>query len=119
MVFDKSAGWRAFGDVQRALAGRRFDALLHLQVALRANLLSALVRAPLRIGYDHARSRDLHGLFVNRRIAARTGQHVLDAMASFLEPLGLKQTSVRWDIPIPQDAAANSPQRIFPAMRAR
>ena len=90
MVFDKSRGWRAFGDVKRALAGRRFDALLHLQVALRANLLGALVRAPLRMGYDHVRSRDLHGLFVNRRIAARDGQHVLDAMASFLEPLGLE-----------------------------
>ena len=104
IVFDKSRGWRAFSDVRRALRRRRFDALLHLQVALRANLLSATVRAPLKIGYDRARSRDLHGLFVNRRIPARTGQHVLDAMASFLEPLGLKQTSVRWDIPIPDSA---------------
>lgn len=60
-----------------------------------------LVRAPLRIGYDVARAKDMHGWFVNRRIAARTGEHVLDAMASFLEPLGLKQTQVRWDIPIP------------------
>jgi heptosyltransferase I len=104
VVFDKSRGWRAFSDVKRALAGRRFDALLHLQVALRANLLSAMVRAPVRIGYDRARSRDLHGLFVNRRIPTRTGQHVLDAMASFLEPLGLEQTIVRWDIPIPRSA---------------
>lgn len=106
ITFDKSAGWRGFGDVRRQLAGHRFDALLHLQVALRANLLSTLVHAPLRIGYDAARSRDLHGLFVNRRIATRTGEHVLDAMASFLEPLGLKQTSVRWEIPIPEEAAA-------------
>jgi heptosyltransferase I len=106
ITFDKSAGWRAFGEVRRQLAGHRFDALLHLQVALRANLLSTLVHAPLRIGYDAARSRDLHGLFVNRRIAARTGEHVLDAMASFLEKLGLKQTSVQWNIPIPEEAAA-------------
>lgn len=104
VTFDKAAGWRGFGAVRQELAGRRFDALLHMQVALRANALSALVHAPVRIGYDRARSRDLHGLFVNRRIAARTGQHVLDAMASFLEPLGLEQTSVRWDIPIPDEA---------------
>lgn len=104
ITFDKSAGWRGLRAVRQELAGRRFDALLHLQVALRANLLSTLVRAPIRIGYDHARSRDLHGFFVNRRIAARTGQHVLDAMASFLEPLGLKQTAVRWNIPIPDEA---------------
>jgi heptosyltransferase I len=104
IVFDKSAGWRAFQSLRALLAGRRFDALLHMQVALRANLLSALIHAPLRIGYDRARSKDLHGLFVNRRIAARSGEHVLDAMASFLEPLGLNQTAVRWDIPIPPQA---------------
>ena len=104
ITFDRSAGWRGVRAVRRELGGRTFDALLHLQVALRANLLSTVVRAPLRIGYDHARSRDLHGLFVNRRIAARTGQHVLDAMASFLEPLGLKQTSVQWNIPIPGES---------------
>lgn len=104
LIFDKSAGWRGLRDLRRQLAGRRFDALLHMQVALRANLISAFVRAPLRIGYDAARSKDLHGLFVNRRIAERRGEHVLDAMASFLEPLGLKQTGVRWDIPIPDSA---------------
>ena len=104
VVFDKGAGWRGFRSLRTQLAGRRFDALLHMQVALRANLLSALIHAPLRIGYDRARSKDLHGLFVNRRIAARSGKHVLDAMASFLEPLGLTQTTVQWDIPISPQA---------------
>jgi heptosyltransferase I len=103
-VFDKSRGWNGLGAVRRQLAGRRFDALLHMQVALRANVLSTFVHAPVRIGYDHARSKDLHGLFVNRRIPARSGEHVLDALGSFIEPLGLRQTSVRWDIPIPPDA---------------
>lgn len=104
VVFDKNKGAGAFAELRRQLRGRRFDVLLHLQVAFRANLVSALVRAPLRVGYDAARSKDLHGLFVNRRIAARGGEHVLDAMAGFLEPLGIRQTVVRWDIPIPPAA---------------
>jgi len=104
IVFDKREGRSAYRAVREQLGGRRFDALLHMQVALRANLLSRVVDAPLRIGYDRARSKDLHGFFVNCRIPARTGEHVLDAMASFIEPLGLKQTEVRWDIPIPDDA---------------
>jgi heptosyltransferase I len=112
MVFDKAAGWRGFQALRGQLAGRRFDALLHMQVALRANLLSALIHAPLRIGYDRARSKDLHGLFVNCRIAARSGEHVLEAMASFLEPLGLKQTAVRWDIPIPPQAEQFADQHL-------
>jgi len=113
VVFDKNAGWAGLRAVRTQLAGRRFDALLHMQVALRSNVLSALVRAPLRIGYDAARAKDLHGLFVNTRIAARSGEHVLDAMASFLEPLGLRQTRVRWDIPI-ADAAHEFAARHLP-----
>ena len=112
IVFDKGACWHGFRSLRTQLAGRHFDALLHMQVALRANLLSALIHAPLRIGYDHARSKDLHGLFVNRRIAERSGEHVLDAMASFLEPLGLKQATVRWDIPIPAQAEAFAMQHL-------
>ena len=104
IVFDKARGLSGYRDAYRQLQGRRFGVLLHMQVALRSNLLSALVRAPVRIGYDHARSKDLHGLFVNRRIAARIGEHVLEAIGSFAEPLGLKQNSVRWDIPIPDSA---------------
>jgi len=104
IVYDKRDGRAAYRAVREQLAGRRFDALLHMQVALRANLLSRVVDAPLRIGYDRARSKDLHGFFVNCRIPARTGEHVLDAMASFIEPLGLRQTEVRWDIPIPDEA---------------
>lgn len=104
VVFDKSAGRDGRRAAREALHGRRFGALLHMQVSWRANLLSRAVNAPLRIGYDRARSKDLHGLFVNCRIPARRGEHVLDAMASFLEPLGLKQDEVRWDIPIPDEA---------------
>lgn len=104
VVFDKAAGGAGRRAVREALNGRRFGALLHMQVSWRANLLSRVVDAPLRIGYDRARSKDLHGLFVNCRIPARRGGHVLDAMASFLEPLGLAQDEVRWDIPIPGEA---------------
>src|SRR5690242_3906977 len=104
VVFDKGAGLAGYRAVREALAGRHYDALLHMQVALRANLLSLAVRAKRRIGYDRARSKDLHGAFVNERIPARTGEHVLDAIGSFAEPLGLKQTQVRWDIPVPDEA---------------
>ncbi len=104
VAFDKGAGIAGYRAVRKALAGRRFDALLHMQVALRANLVSLAVHAHRRIGYDLARSKDLHGLFVRERIPARTGEHVLDAIGSFVEPLGLRQETVCWDIPIPDEA---------------
>lgn len=104
LVYDKASGVAGMRALRRELAGRRFDALLQMQVAARANLLSAFLPAQRRIGYDRSRSKDLHGLFVNERIPDRPGIHVLDAIGSFCEPLGLKQTEVVWEMPVP-DAA--------------
>ena len=100
VVFDKSSGLSAYRELRRTMRKQRFDALFHMQVSLRANLASALVRADRRIGYDAGRAKDLHGLFVNERIAAAEQQHVLDAMLSFIEPLGLKPAMPRWQLPL-------------------
>ena len=104
--YDKHSGIAGMRGVRAALASERFDALLQLQVAARANLLSAFIPARRRVGYDRARSKDLHGLFVSERIPGRPGIHVLDAIGSFCEPLGLRQDRVDWDLPVPDEAHA-------------
>jgi len=104
LEYDKRSGLAGMRALRTELQGRRFDALLQMQVALRANLLSAFIPAARRIGYDRARSKDGHGLFIRERIADRPGVHVLDAIGSFCEPLGLQQTRVRWDLPVPAEA---------------
>jgi len=114
VTFDKGAGWAGMRAVHEALRGRRFDALLQMQVAMRSNLLSLGIKAGRRVGYDKARAKDLHGLVVNERIPARTGEHVLEAIGSFCEPLGLKQTEVRWDIPLPDEALAWAAEQLPP-----
>src|SRR3546814_12321420 len=58
------------------------------------------------MGYDRTRAKDLHGLFINERIPDRPGIHVLDAIGSFCEPLGLKQDTVTWDLPVPDEERA-------------
>ena len=103
--YDKRSGLAGMRAVRHAL-GQRFDALLHLQVSARANLLSAFVPARRRIGYDRARSKEGHGLFVSERIPDRPGIHVLDAIGSFCEPLGLVRDRVAWDLPVPDEAHA-------------
>ena len=105
LVFDKSAGLRGINDLRRALAGRRFEVLLQMQLALRANLLSALVSAERRIGYEARRSKEGHSLFINERVPAG-GHHVLDAFGKFCEPLGLRQEQVEWNLPVPDAARA-------------
>ncbi|HEU4992284.1 MAG TPA: glycosyltransferase family 9 protein [Luteimonas sp.] len=104
--YDKRSGLAGMFALRNALRGRRFGALLQLQVAARANLLSAFIPARRRIGYDRSRSKDLHGLFVRERIPDRPGIHVLDAIGSFCEPLGLVQDRVEWNLPVPEEAHA-------------
>jgi len=105
-VYDKKSGMAGMRALRRELPPAGFDALLQMQVAFRANMLSAFIPARRRIGYDRSRSKDLHGLFINERIPDRPSIHVLDAIGSFCEPLGLEQTSVSWDLATPTDAHA-------------
>lgn len=103
--FDKKAGLAGMRAV-RNQCNRRFDVLLQLQVSARANLLSAFIPARRRIGYDRSRAKDGHGLFINERITDRPGIHVLDAIGSFCEPLGLVRQDPTWNMPVPEDAHA-------------
>lgn len=100
IVFDKKAGRQGYADLRKQMKGRSFDALLHMQVALRANLAAACIPAKVKVGYDKPRSKDLHSLFINKRIAPAPQQHVRDCLASFLEPLGLSPAAPKWDIPL-------------------
>lgn len=103
--YDKNSGLAGMRTLRTTLA-TRFDVLLQMQVSARANLLSAFIRAHRRIGYDRRRSKDGHGLFINERIADRPGIHVLDAIGSFCEPLGLTRADVAWNLPITAAARA-------------
>jgi heptosyltransferase I len=106
IVFDKQAGTRSYRDLRRQLRGRRFDALLHMQLALRASLASLLVPARYRLGFDRDRAREGQWLFTNAKIEARSREHVLDSLFGFAERLGVTTRSMRWDIPLPDSALA-------------
>ncbi|WP_295360127.1 glycosyltransferase family 9 protein [Arenimonas sp.] len=111
VVFDKKAGFAGWRALRRALAGRRFDVLLNLQLALRAGLASTAIRAGRRIGFDRGRSKEGHGLFINERIPAG-GHHVQDAFRQFLLPLGVTPGPVAWRLPVPADAHAWAAEKL-------
>ncbi|MDW8478873.1 MAG: glycosyltransferase family 9 protein [Xanthomonadales bacterium] len=117
VVLDKREGLGAAARLRRALRGRRFDALLLLQRSLRAHLLALLVPADERLGFDRARAREGHGLFVHRRLPPMVGRaHVLDSLLEFLPLLGLERPAQpRWEIPVSEEdrafAAAMLPGR--------
>jgi heptosyltransferase I len=112
IIFDKARGWRAHFDLRRALHGRSFDLLLHMQMSLRASLASCAVRAPIKIGFDRQRAHDWQWLFTNRRIPYKPRQHVMDSLFGFAQACGMHQRELRWDIPVPPEAQAFARRQI-------
>jgi heptosyltransferase I len=112
ITIDKRAGFSGMRALRTALRGRRFDALLHMQLALRASLISLSVRAPLRLGFDRTRARELQWLFTNARIAPRRDEHVLDSFKGFLVALGIEPGALEWNLPLPADALAYAAELI-------
>ncbi|MDT8319486.1 MAG: glycosyltransferase family 9 protein [Xanthomonadales bacterium] len=98
--FDKRGGWAAIRELRNHLSGRRFDVLLHMQVSARANLLSKMVRAPVRLGWDPGRARDFHQMFVRQHIAAMPFQHQVEGFLEFPRALGIAVARPRWDLPV-------------------
>ncbi|MDQ3998143.1 MAG: glycosyltransferase family 9 protein [Gemmatimonadota bacterium] len=98
LYFDRARGWRAFADMRRALRARTFDLVINLQVYLKAGVITAIARAPVKLGFDRARARDLNWLVTTHRIPPRPGQHVQDQYFEFLEYLGVPHEPVVWDI---------------------
>ncbi|HET9949430.1 MAG TPA: glycosyltransferase family 9 protein [Longimicrobiales bacterium] len=89
---------RAYVALRRALRGRRFDLLLGLQVYLKAGLVTALVPARVKLGFDRRRARDLQWLFTDRRIPPHPEQHVQDQYFEFLRFLGVDPEPVVWSL---------------------
>ena len=103
IIFEKNKGLSAYRDLRKKLKGRKFDVLLHMQVSLRASLASLLVRAPIRVGFDKARAKNAQWLFTNHRIAETPRQHVLEGFLEFARILGISDTTIEWNIPIPAE----------------
>ena len=92
--------------LRRLLATRRFDLLLDLQLSLRASLVSTLVRAPVKLGFDRRRARELQWLFTNAQIAAAGDEHVLDSFMGFVRRAGVTPAAAAWALSLPPDATA-------------
>jgi heptosyltransferase I len=110
---DKRKPLAEFVRLRRLFARRRFDLLLHVHLSFRASLISLLIRAPVKLGFDRKRARELQWLFTNRRIAPRGREHVLERYWGFTEALGILDRRLEWNLPLPEDAQAYA-QRLIP-----
>jgi heptosyltransferase I len=98
--FDKKGGWAAVSGFRKQMKARHFDVLMHMQVALRANILSRFINADIRLGWDRARSRDRHHWFINHSVYSRPFQHQAEGFLEFSNALGLPAAPPLWDLPV-------------------
>jgi len=104
IIFDKSNAFASYRSIAKAMRKQLFDVLICAQVSLRANFISTLIPAKLKLGYDKARAKDLHSLFIDESIPGTSEQHVLDSFFSFIEYLGLNERELTWKYKITDDA---------------
>jgi len=98
VIFDRKRGVRGFLDVRRELAACRFDLVILLQPYLKAAVIAGFARAPLKLGYDRARARDLSWAAVNRHLPSHPPQHIQDQYLEFLAALGIPAEPLVWDL---------------------
>ena len=101
IVFNKSDGLKAYKQLRKQLAGRRFDLLLHLQESLRSSVATLMIKAKVKLGFNKQDAQDHQWLFCNQQIDYIPRQHYMERLLQFTEKLELTPPQIHWDIPIP------------------
>ncbi len=99
VIFDKKEGKAALKKLKNTFKGKQFDVLLNMQVALRAGFVARCIPAKVKLGFDWARSKELHSLFINKRIAAQKEAHVLEGFKGFAKAIGVNDYEPSWQMP--------------------
>ncbi len=113
IIFDKSNGIKAYRDLFKRLKGRKFDHLLHMQVALRASLVTLCIAAENKWGFDSLRAKEGQWLFTNQKISAQRQAHVAEGFWGFAQAIGAVELGKPvWNMPIAEADMAWSQQQI-------
>lgn len=104
IVFDKKKGIKEYLKIRNQLIDTHFDALFHMQMSLRASLVSLMIKSKIKIGFDRKRAKDAQWLFTNTKIEHVPQQHVIDSLFGFSEAVGISEHKLTWDIPVPDTA---------------
>ena len=110
IVYRKKDGVRGVANLARALAGKRFDLTLNLNVYTKSVWPTLLSRAPVRVGFDRARSFEGVWLAANRHLPPSPRAHTQEMFLQFLDVLGVPRPDpLEWRIPFtPEEMRAQA-----------
>jgi len=106
LIFGKKNDLKSWRDLHQQLKNQHFDLAIIPQVSVRASLITALVKADIKLGFDFKRSRELNWLFVNQQIPNRKPGHVQDQFFEFLDYLRIGHQPPEWNILFTQEELA-------------
>ncbi|GAB7225762.1 glycosyltransferase family 9 protein [Vibrio owensii] len=98
IVFDKKAGLDGYKSLWKQLKGRKFDALLHMQYAIRASVATLGIKAKCKLGFSSDRSQDFQTLFTNVKVPSPGSLHVADGLMAFAHQIGVPQSELTWSL---------------------
>lgn len=98
LLFERSKGVHGYLGIRNRLQNRSFDLVICLQVYFKANIITSFIKAPVKLGFDHARARDLNWLFTTHKIPPQPMQHVQDQYLEFCQWLGAPTAPVVWGL---------------------
>ncbi|MCX2788708.1 glycosyltransferase family 9 protein [Vibrio sp. Sgm 5] len=98
IVFDKKAGLDGYKSLWKQLKGREFDALLHMQYAIRASVATLGIKAKYKLGFSSDRSQDFQTLFTNIKVPSPSSLHVADGLMAFASQIGVPQSELSWSL---------------------
>jgi heptosyltransferase I len=98
LLFQRKAGLAGFVKMGMELADRPFDVVLDLQCYFKATLLTALCRAPIKIGLDPSRAREFNWIVNNHHLPKRPIHHVQEHFLEFLDYLEIPREPIEWNL---------------------
>lgn len=100
IIFDKKNSLKELFKLKRILKNRYFDILLHMQPTLRANIISLVIKAKLKLGFHKDNAKEYQHIFTNVRLNKLENYHYLDGFLEFAKYLGCDDIRFKYDIPL-------------------
>lgn len=98
LLFRRKAGLAGFIQTALQLRDRPMDVVLDLQCYFKATILTALCRAPAKVGLDPARAREFNWVVNNHHLPKRPVNHVQEHFLEFLDYLQIPREPVEWNL---------------------
>lgn len=97
ITYSRKGSLRQWLNLARRLRKENYDLAVIPQASGKTSLITAIMRADVKLGFDWARGRDLHWLVTNRHVPPRPVRHVQDQFLEFLDYLEISNYKAEWN----------------------